>query len=410
MRRLIPPLALALLAAACGSTTDGATDGPTDGTVIEDYPDANVREYERRANAQRPVEASALPPRHLDTDTFPEALVDRELIVSGGPRPDGIPSIDDPQFVAIDEIDWLEDQEAVLVLELGPTSEDSEPEVRIYPVQILMWHEIVNDQVGDRPVTVSYCPLCNSGVAFDRRISSAGGEELVLDFGTSGSLFQSAMVMYDRQTESLWTHFDARAVVGELVGTELEPIPLAITAWADAIDAHPDARVLERPQGTGRDYGTNPYSSYDQSDGPLGGFFTGDVDDRLEPMQRVTGVELDGSTTAVTLDRLTTDGVVAIEVGGARLSLWHEPGLASSLQSFQVAGGRDIGAVAAFVTDESFERSTDGFVDAETQSVWNVFGRAISGERAGEQLEAVANIDTFWFAWSTYHPNTSVID
>lgn len=405
MRRLTLPLTLGLLAAACGSAGDGSAEAvdASEGTVIEDYPDANVREYERRANAQRPVQASALPPRHLDTETFPDSLVDRDLIVSGGPPPDGIPAIDDPQFVAIDDVDWLESEEAVLVLELDTT-------VRIYPVQILMWHEIVNDDVDGRPVTVSYCPLCNSGVAFDRRFETGEGEELLLDFGTSGSLYQSAMVMYDRQTESLWTHFDARAVVGELVGAELEPIPLSITAWSDAIEAHPDARVLNRPEGTGRDYGTNPYASYDQSDGPLGGFFTGDVDERLEPMQRVTGIEVNDASTAVSLEHLTANGVVSIEVGGVAVSLWHEPGLASSLQSFQVAGGRDIGAVTAFVTDEAFERADEGFVDAETGSVWNQFGQAVGGAREGEQLEAVANIDTFWFAWSTYHRDTAVVD
>ncbi len=398
---------LTIVVAACSSAVAESSAAPdvadaTGGTVIEYYPDANVRAYNNRARAQRPVEQSAIPPRHLDLEVFPEALVDRTLIVSGGPPPDGIQSIDAPTFSSAESIDWIEDQEAVLVLELDGI-------VRVYPTQIMILHEIVNDDIEGRPVTVTYCPLCNSGVAFDREVVAPSGEPLVLDFGTSGSLYQSALVMYDRQTESLWTHFDGRAVVGVLVGTELELLPLSTFAWEDVRDAHPDVLVLDRPESR-RAYGVNPYGSYDQFDSPLGGFFTGDVDPSIPPMSRVTGLGSNSDGVAVTMELLVADGVVEATVDGRRVIVWHQPGLASSLDASDVAGGRDIGAVAAFYADGEFEQTDEGFTDVATGSTWNVLGRATEGPRTGEQLERAVHVDTFWFAWSTYHPATELLN
>ena len=138
--------------------------------------------------------------------SFPPPLVDVSRIRSGGPPPDGIPPIEDPKFDIASGVDWLEETEPVLFVEV-------DGDARAYPLQVMTWHEIVNDTFGEIPVTVSYCPLCNSALAYDRRL-----EGRVLDFGTSGRLFNSSLVMYDRQTESLWTHFDGRAVVGALTG------------------------------------------------------------------------------------------------------------------------------------------------------------------------------------------------
>lgn len=198
--------------------------------------------------------------------------------MSGGPPPDGIPSIDDPAFAAVPTIDWLADDEAVMVLQVDDA-------VHVYPVQVMIWHEIVNDVVAGVPVAMTYCPLCNSAVAFDRRVAGR-----TLDFGTSGALYQSAMVMYDRQTESLWTHVDGRAVIGTLAGAHLDQISVATVAWRDARHAHPDGRVLTRDTGVSRPYGENPYGAYDRRDTPLAGFFVGDPDERTAAMRRVVGI------------------------------------------------------------------------------------------------------------------------
>jgi hypothetical protein len=367
------------------------------------YPDAVVRRLWRLARAPRPVDDSALPPRHLDTRRFPVSLVPRERIVSGGQPPDGIPAIDAPRFVAPDSVDWLADTEPVLVARVGDA-------VRVYPVQIMIWHEIVNDRIGGLPLVVMYCPLCNSAVAFDRRV---GGR--TLDFGTSGALHQSAMVAYDRQTETLWTHFDGRAVVGALVGTQLRRVPIATAAWSDVRRAHPDALVLDRATGATRPYGRNPYRAYDGRDAPIDGYFTGDPDDRTAAMRRVVGISHAGAVLAVTTDRVATDGVVGARPAGRPITVWHLPGTASALDDATVAGGRDVGATGVFDAridghPVTFTRRGRHFVDDRTGSRWNILGEAVRGPLTGRSLTAVPHVDTFWFAWATYRPGTRLIE
>ena len=148
------------------------------------------------------------------------ATVDTDLFLAGGPPPDGIPPIDRPKFVDPGDVGWLVDQEPVLSVALRGR-------VKAYPVRILMWHEIVNDRIGGQPVTVTYCPLCNTGIAFRRPV--VDGE--LLDFGTSGRLFNSNLVMYDRQTGTYWSQATLEAIVGPLAGRRLHFIPAQIVPW-----------------------------------------------------------------------------------------------------------------------------------------------------------------------------------
>ena len=345
-----------------------------------------------------------MPPRHLDEERFPEVLIERDRIVWGGVAPDAIAAIDEPRFRPARTIDWLADEEAVLVLQV-------DQQVRAYPVQIMTWHEIVNDVVDDRAIAVTYCPLCNSGVAFDREV---GGR--TLDFGTSGSLYRSALVMYDRQTESLWTHLDGRAVVGDLVGAELDTLSLATVAWADFRDAHADAPVLTRRTGHRRSYGENPYAGYDSADAPLTGWFTEDVDDRFPAFARLVGIggQSDGDAVAVTTSLVRRAGVVTLEVDGRPVTVWHQPGTASSLDADTIADGDDVGATGVFVAEAdgqtlTFRQVTDGFEDDQTGSTWNILGEATEGPLAGTALEPIPHLDTFWFAWSSLRPDTEVV-
>jgi len=290
------------LAACTGSTSeavetsvgdrvvDTAVESAAESSVPEEYPDSITRHLDRLSSAPRPVDDSAMPPRHLDVDTFPTALVDRSLIVSGGPPPDGIPPIDEPRFEVASTVDWLQPDEPVLVLLL-------EGGARAYPIQVMIWHEIVNDTVGAVPVTVTYCPLCNSATTYKRTIR---GVETT--FGTSGRLFNSSLVMYDRATESLWTHFDGRGVVGVLAGEQLESIPAPLMSWGDFREAYPTEQVLDWTQtGTSRPYGTNPYTGYDDpATDPF--LFLGDADGRTRAKQRVVGIEIDGVAKAYALE------------------------------------------------------------------------------------------------------------
>lgn len=330
------------------------------------------------------------------------SLVDPEQIQRGGPPPDGIPAIDAPVFMPAGEVDFLAENEAVIAVEIN---EDT----RAYPLQIMTRHELVNDRVGGIPVTVSYCPLCNSGVLYDRRVG-----ERVLDFGTSGSLYQSSLVMYDRQTQTLWTHFNGTAVVGELVGVQLHFYPMAVVAWGDWLRAHPDGLVLAPETGGAGGYGQNPYVGYEDSPGLLSPYFQSEpFDERLPPKVRVIGIRSATSSDAVAVrhDCLQNDGVISVEVDGVPLLVWNFPGANSAIDTSRVAEGRDVGSTGVFESPAealAFTRVSTGFRDAESESIWNIFGQATSGPMAGNALTPVEFLDTFWFAWGTFEPDTRI--
>jgi hypothetical protein len=261
---------------------------------------------------------------------FSKTKIKWDEILSGGPPKDGIPSIDKPAFKPAGEVSDLASNEPVIGLEIGG-------DARAYPLRILIWHEIVNDVVGGRPVTVTYCPLCNSAIVFDRRV----GDRL-LDFGTTGKLRNSDLVMYDRQTETWWQQFTGEAIVGELVGTTLTLIPARLESFAQFRERHPPGRVLVPNDPTMRRYGDNPYAGYDTSGAPF--LYRGDYPKGIEPMARVIVVKADRKRpTIVTLEHLRKSGTLTLD--GVRLS-WRA-GQASAVDDEQVAKGRDVGTVEA---------------------------------------------------------------
>jgi len=299
----------------------------------------------------------------------------------------------------------LEPAEAVVALEVNG-------DARAYPVRAMVWHEIVNDTVGGTPVSVTYCPLCNSAITYIRVVR---GVETT--FGTSGRLFASALVMYDRATESLWTHFDGRAVVGLLTGEELEPIASPLMAWEDFAAAYPEGSVLDwTATGFRRDYGSNPYVGYDDPDSdPF--LFRGLVDDRARAKQRVVGIAIADEAVAYSLSVLADGEASAtnVTVGGQDLTIFWKMGQASALDSSAIDEGKDVGSVGVFIPEVdgrqlTFNGEGTAFVDEETGSEWTITGRAVSGPLEGSQLERVEHLDTFWFAWSTYRPGTTLIE
>jgi hypothetical protein len=336
----------------------------------------------------------------LRTD-ITKALVPLDEIVSGGPPPDGIPAIDRPVMVAPAQVEaWLKPGEPVLALEIGG-------DARAYPLQILMWHEIVNDTVGGKPVAVTYCPLCNSGLVFDRAVDGA-----VLDFGTSGKLYKSDLVMYDRQTHSLWAQMEGRAIVGEKAGTRLVPIPANTVAFGDWKAAHPGGKVLSRDTGHRRAYGTNPYVAYD-SPTAFPFLFQGTLDRRRPPKERVVGVTLGGAARAYPFPVLEQQGVVHDALAGQDLVVFYRPGALSALDRSQMDQSRAVGATGVWsrAVDGralTFEPAGDGFRDRETGSHWTLLGRATRGPLAGRQLRAIPHVDAFWFAWAAFNPGTSI--
>ncbi len=257
-----------------------------------------------------------------DTD-FAQRSVELSEIRDGGPPKDGIPSIDEPRFAPVAEEDELPGSEPVIGLEIAG-------DARAYPLRILTWHEIVNDRVGGVPVAVTYCPLCNAALVFDRQVG-----ERVLEFGTTGKLRKSDLVMYDRQTESWWQQFQGEAIVGELTGTALELIPARLESWDSFKARHPQGRVLQPPAISPRPYGINPYVGYDGRRTPY--FDVGDLPDHIAPMAYVVTVEDE----AWPLERLREAGRLEHE----DLVLTWRPGQNSALDTRRIAEGRDVGNV-----------------------------------------------------------------
>lgn len=273
-------------------------------------------------------------------------LIDPEKLVGGGPPKDGIPSIDNPGFVSVEEADqWIQDNELVLAIIYNG-------EERVYPLQIMVWHEIVNDTIAGDPILITYCPLCGSGISYERRI----GEKAV-EFGVSGKLYNSNLVMYDRKTNSYWSQIDGLAIVGELSGTKLTPVSIDTVVWRDWKKAHPGSKVLSQDTGFSRPYGNDPYGGYYEDSFLL--FPVEDRNDIIHPKTVIFGIEVNGVYKAYQEDDLKELKVIEDTVGGARIRIERD----------------EAGAVE--------------IVNVET-------GEEIVKERG------------FWFAWYAFHPDTEL--
>jgi len=271
---------------------------------------------------------------------FSKASVPLDEFQSGGPPKDGIPAIDEPRYFHAKDVDFLDDREPMILVAVDGVT-------HAYPIQILMWHEIVNARLGDMVVAVTFCPLCNTAIVFDRRVDGR-----ILDFGTTGKLRDSDLVMYDRQTESWWQQFGGEAVVGELTGARLRQIPARIVSWAEFRREHAEGLVLSRDTGFSRDYGVNPYSGYDRIDSsPL--FATrNDDDDRLPPKERVVYVEVGECAYAVPFSSLATKRTVEIETRRGTVVVRWRGGVASALDDGVISTGRDVGASSVLLGGE----------------------------------------------------------
>jgi hypothetical protein len=328
--------------------------------------------------------------------------IDYDDILSGGPPPDGIPAIDAPNFESVSEADtWIGDDWPVMFFQ-------HEGDARAYPLAILMWHEIVNDEVGGLPVALTFCPLCNATIAFSRILPDG----TVVDFGTSGNLRNSDLVMYDRQSQSWWQQFTGQAIVGDQTGTVLEFLPSQIIAWESFRENFPDGQVLSRNTGFVRNYGANPYVGYDTIEStPF--LFTGVVDGRLPAVERVVAVHVSGEDVAYPFSELSTAGLANDTVGGEAVVVFWEAGTVSALDAASFDNSRDIGSTAVFFREVdgqllTFEAVEDGFQDLETGSTWNLFGEAVAGPLAGAQLTQVVSAEHFWFAWAAFMPDTRI--
>lgn len=330
---------------------------------------------------------------------FSQALVPVDEFESGGPPKDGIPALDHPRFVSVDGAQqWLPMASPVIVL-------TSQSKAKAYPIEIMIWHEIVNDEINGLPVVVSFCPLCNAALVFKRELTGR-----VLDFGTTGWLRMSDLVMYDRQTESWWQQFTGQALAGEFMGAELVEIPARIVSFEDFISMYPQGRVLSRQTGFRRPYGENPYVGYDSmAQSP----FLPSQDHRLQPMERVIAVD-GGDWQRIYPFSVFRDQPVINDVAqGLNIAVFSRPGTFSALDQEHIADSRRIASAAVY------DRRLDSRVlhfdviggrikDRETRSTWNVLGRATAGALKGQQLRPLPGGVHFAFAWLAFRPDTSI--
>ncbi len=275
-----------------------------------------------------------------------DALIPVDQIVSGGPAKDGIPAIDQPRFVQVADADFLQPDDMVL----GLTRQGL---ARAYPLRILNWHEVVNDQLGSEAITITYCPLCGTGVAFDRRVKGR-----LLSFGVSGLLYNNDVLLYDRQTSSLWSQMMAQAISGPMKGQRLTMMPVTHTTWSDWRHSHAQTQTLSTDTGHRRTYDRDPYAGYDISAEvmfPLSFKSAG-----FHPKERVLGVQIGTQTKAYPFVELgKTSGVITDTWANTTLTI-------------------------------RFDR---------------VAGRATVHASDGTQWPAVVG---YWFAWYTFHPDTTV--
>ena len=335
---------------------------------------------------------------------FSKKSIDMEEILSGGPPKDGIPAIDHPKFISTDEASrWLHPQEPVIVVQLHGKA-------RAYPLQILIFHEIVNDTFTDTPIAVTFCPLCNASMVFDRRIQGK-----LLDFGTTGKLRNSDLVMYDRQTESWWQQFTGEAIVGSYTGTRLKPVTSRIVAFSSFRQNFPHGQVLSRNTGHVRyllKYGKNPYRGYDKV-GQYPFLFQGSTDPRLQAMERVVNVSIKGRHRIYPLRSFKKSGVLNDTMAEVPIVIFHKDGLLSVLDKTDIRQSRTI--ASALVYNRKLDRLTLRFqyrnkkiTDLQTGSEWNLFGKAIQGPLKGKQLKSVASGNHFAFAWLAFNPESEI--
>lgn len=272
-----------------------------------------------------------------------------EEIIGGGPPRDGIPSIDNPTFVPVHEATYLSDTEPGIAVTF-------EEKARFYPFQILVWHEIVNDTIKGNRVLVTYCPLCYSGIAFDPIVR---GERV--EFGVSGKLWNSNLLMYDRKTESLWSQVLGEAVVGELTGAKLPVLPSDIVRFGEWKKLHPDGEVLSRDTGVSRFYGQDPYGDYYTSDQIY--FPLSNRDDRLDPKVFILGITASGKAKAYDPRAVKRVGEVEDSFTGKTILARYEP---------------DIDVVRLY------EKRSDG------------------------TLERLNPVGAYWFSWVAAHPGTEL--
>jgi len=354
--------------------------------------------------------------RNWPNTDFSQTSVDLDDIISGGPPIDGIPPYYPVDYIYPDDVPFLggeiprftteyssiEETNAYLPDEQQVIAVEIDGDARAYPLILLNNHEIANTEIGGVPVAVTFCPLCNASIVFDRTID---GE--VHHFGVSGLLRNSDMVMWDHETQSWWQQFTGEAIVGELNGTRLTQIPSIVVSWGEFKEQFPEGIVLRNQRG-GNPLSSISYAGYDRNGNAF--LYFGEADDRLFTTERVLGYFGADGAIAYPFSALAENPVINEQIGGEPAVVFWQSGSVSLFTSSIETGSAAL-YEATLEDGTTLTFSVEGeetIVDDQTGSTWNVFGRATSGELEGTQLQQYLAYPHFWFAWSAFRPDTVI--
>jgi len=352
--------------------------------TIQEFLEQDTSAADERMAKRLAKEFELTEPDNEDSTAVKHSIPLNEII-SGGPPKDGIPSIDNPKFESVVSADqYLKDDGFGLAIEVAGQH-------RFYPYQILVWHEIVNDHFNGKPLLVTYCPLCFTGIVFEPTVN---GE--TVEFGTSGKLWNNNLLMYDRKTDSLWSQALGEAVVGKLTGTELIHYPALTTSWKAWKDVHPDGEVLSRNTGALRDYTRDPYGNYYTNSSIL--FPLSNIDGRLGIKENIYGIRVGDARKAYVHKDIEEEKVINDVVNDQALLILFDSNL-SAVRMFD----RNVDNI-----NLSFELKDGKLIDTDTNSVWSFGGKAISGPMKGVQLEIIIHENSFWFSWAASFPETDI--
>jgi Protein of unknown function (DUF3179) len=319
---------------------------------------------------------------------------------------DGIPPIYKPKF-------WTQKEAGTTFFEHEPIiAVELNGEARAYPLSILMFHEIVNDEMQGTPFIATFCPLCNASVVFDRRLNFKG-KNYLLDIGVSGMLRNSDMVMWDHQTETWWQQFTGEGLVGELTGAELTMLPSQVISVKDFFSNYPQGKILSTDNGISTDYSQNPYVNYDDLSNKKPRLFFGDVDNRLPAMERIISIPFSSVDRIYPLSIITQKGVINDNADDRQIVIFYQQGTVSVLDKREIKSSKDVGAVTVFDPNLEgrvlyFTKTEKGFEDEQTGSLWSITGKCIAGKLKGKELKKINHGNHFAFAWFAFKPESEI--
>ena len=326
-----------------------------------------------------------------DVASSGEWLIPSDEVFDGGPGKDGIPSVDNPQFAISADINYMQDDDLILGIQVGD-------EVRGYTHPVLDWHEIINDEINGVPVAITYCPLTGTGIGWDRTINGSA-----TTFGVSGLLYNSNLIPYDRNSDSNWSQMANECVNGILINTPINTRLLVEMPWKTWKEIYPDAKVTTTSTGISRNYGTYPYGNYRTSNNLN---FPVDIDDdRLHKKERVLGVIINGSAVAYQFEKFEGDELKLVEDNfqGTELVI-----IGSEGQNFLVAFERALdGELLDF---NVLQNELPAIIEDQNGNKYDVFGKRVEGTDLGKILNTPTNYIGYWFSWGAFYPNTEIFE